>query len=160
MKALKYMGLPAISRNMWQPIVRLSDAEWACNLVHAQTTNIIGKFHRNELGSDDGDESKQRLAVIRIVREYMSRDHASLEKYDVNAHMHRAAVITHSYIARRLATLPAFAKDRNGATAALKRTIQRMLDDDELREMPGKQTMELFGLKPKAYVMSNPKAFL
>ncbi|WP_334183207.1 hypothetical protein [Novosphingobium sp.] len=159
LKALKLAALPAISRNMHDPGLILSDAEWACNLVNHQTEHLIGKFDRNETGAVDGDEAKQRSSIIRIVAEYMSRDYTSLAKYEVAEEMHRRGIITHSYLSRRLFTLPAF-KDRLGPTAAIKRVIGRMLEDDELREVPPKQMLEQFGSKPKAYVMSDTKPFL
>lgn len=159
LKAMKFAAVSAVTRNMFLPEIDLSEALWACNLVAHQTDHLIGKFERNEVGSVDGDEAKQRAAVLRIIAEYLNRDFASLAKYDVVEEMHKRGVITHSYLSRRLFTLPAF-KDRLGPTAAIKRVVQRMLEDDELREMPAKQMVETFGSKPKAYVMSNMKPFL
>jgi hypothetical protein len=159
LNASKIACILAVSDNPYNPIVTERHAAWATNMVVDAVKLIIGKFERNEVGSVDGDEAKQRAAVLRIIAEYLSRDFASLAKYDVVEEMHKRGVITHSYLSRRLFTLPAF-KDRLGPTAAIKRVVQRMLEDDELREMPSKQMVETFGSKPKAYVMSNMKPFL
>ena len=160
LKALKFASLSAISWNCYNPLITFADATWAISLIRFQTERLIGKFDRNEVGAVEGDEGKQRAAVLRIVAEYMSRDHAGLAKYDVPVEMHRRGVVTHSYLSRRLATLPAFSKDRIGATSALKRVIGRLLEDDELREIPPKQMTDTFGSKPKAYVIANSKTFL
>lgn len=159
LKALKFAALPAVSRNMWAPVVGFSDAEWACALVAHQTGHLIGKFERNEVGAVEGDEAKQRAAVLRIIAEYCSNPYVKFEKYRVAEPMHRMGVVTHSYLSRRLGTLPAFTGDRGGATAALKRALQRLLEDDELRELPGKQMTELFGCKPRAFMMANSQSF-
>lgn len=160
LKAMKLAALSAVTRNMFMPTIDAIEAQWACDAIYSRTMHLVGKFDRNETGSVDGDEAKQRAAVLRIVAEYLARDYASLARYDVVEEMHRKSVVTHSYLSRRLFTLPAFSNDRLGPTAALKRVIQRLLDDDELREVSQKQMTEQFGSKSKAYVMSNMKPFL
>ncbi len=160
LKALKLASIQAVGANMFDPVIDINACMWATNLIVTQTQHLIGKFDRNEVGNVDGDEAKQRATIIRIIAEYLTRDYSSLAKYDVVEEMHKAAIVTHSYISRRVATLPAFANDRLGATAAIKRAVQRLLDDDELREVPTRQMTELFGAKPKAYGMSNMKPFV
>ncbi|TCU52747.1 uncharacterized protein DUF3987 [Novosphingobium sp. PhB57] len=159
LKALKLASLCGISLNPFDPVVDIDCTMWATNLIVTQTQNLIGKFERNEVGSVDGDEAKQKTAVIRIILEHFSQSFENFVKYGCDETMHRNGAITHSYLSHRLWPLPAFKNDKQGATPALRRTLQRLLEDDDIREMPRTQMLAMYGTKARAFVISNAQTF-
>ena len=159
LKAIKLASIWAIGWNYLFPYIDMASAIWATDLVASQTKKLIAKFENNEVGPVDGNESKQRTTVLRLTAEYNNSKFADIQKYGVNEALHKRLIITHSYLSRRILSLPAFANDRLGATAALKRTITRMVEDYELVEVPPKQLAEMFNTKAKAYIVSTPEPF-
>lgn len=162
LKALKLAALPAISRNMHDPALILSDAEWACNLVNHQTEHLIGKFDRNEVGNVDGDESKQLDELIKAIGRYYGEPFNSLSGYGgFDESMHRDGVFTETYLSRILTKRAAFRNDkRGGPTVALKRALRNLLDGDEIREMPKNQMLAKYGSGSRSFVVSNPDRFV
>jgi len=162
LKALKLAALPAISRNMFDPGLILSDAQWACDLVNHQTESLIGKFDRNEVGSIDGDESKQLDDLIKAIRKYCSTPYHDLSGYGgFSEEMHGGGVFTETYLSRVLTKRAAFRNDkRRGATNALKQALKNLLDSDEIREMPKAQMLAKYGTGSRSFVMANTERFL
>ena len=160
LKALKLASIYAIGVNYLDPVIDIAATMWATTMIVGQTRNLLGKFERDEVGEVDGDEAKQRAAMLRIVGEYYVTPIEALKSYGCSAEMHKAGVISLSYLSRRLFTLPAFKNDRAGPTAAIKRTVGRLLEDDEMREVPKLQMVQLFSCKPRAFAIANSQPFL
>jgi hypothetical protein len=55
--------------------------------------------------------------------------------------------------------MASFRNDRMGATNAVKRTLQHLLDGDELRELPKGQMSNMFGTTARGFVVSRPSTF-
>jgi predicted secreted protein len=56
--------------------------------------------------------------------------------------------------------MASFRNDRLGATNAIKRAIQHLLDADDLRELPRKQMQDTFGTGARAFAIANPRTFV
>jgi hypothetical protein len=50
--------------------------------------------------------------------------------------------------------------DRLGATNAIKRTLQMLLDGDELRELPKSQMTDKYQTNGRGFAISNPATFI
>lgn len=159
-KALKLAALSAVGRNYLAPVISEQEAMWATTLVVDQTNAMLGRFASGEVGEEAGNETKQINEVVRVIGQYLAAEYQRYEKFGGSFEMHRDGVITEAHISRRLGRLPAFAKDRVGATGALKRTIKALLEADDLREIPAAQMLQKYGCKPRAFVASNPHRFV
>lgn len=158
MKTLKLAALIAVGNNFTHPVITLEIAQWAYNVVLKDVSGIIARFNNGRIGKN-ADETKQVHEVIRVILEFITRDFASVAKYQVSAAMHKDKVIPYSYLQRRLIMLPAFKADRVGATNALKRTVTAMIDDGDLRELPRQDLANKYGKTGRAITISNIERF-
>lgn len=160
LKALKLATLCAVGINPHAPVVTLDETMWATGLIVAQTEALLAKFLNGETGVKAGNEAHQLRELIRVAREYITAPVGKYASSGCTEEMHRLGVFTQSYLSRRLINMPAFSEDRIGATNALKRALNNLLEADELREIPSKQMAETFGVKPRAFCISSPQRFL
>jgi hypothetical protein len=160
LKAMKLAAIQAVGENWLNPQIGITGTLWATGMIVAQTQQLIAKFETGMIGQVGGSESRQLNDVMKVVASYFKNPHDKFAKYGGSFEMHRGGVITEAHISRRCSCMSSFRNDRLGPTAALKRTIKTLLDADELREIPPKQMVELFGSKPRAFSVSNASRFI
>lgn len=73
--------------------------------------------------------------------------------------MHAAEIIPYAYLQRKLASVAIFRKDRNGATAALKSTIEKLVNAGFMREVPKQFCFRNFQTASKSFQFSRAGAF-
>lgn len=161
LKALKLAALIAVGVNPFDPIVIQEYIVWAINMVQTDIIRLAGKFETGEVGTNTG-ENKQQKEILRVVQEYIKKDYSEIEMYmggginPAQRHvMHSNRVIPYSYINKRLITQPAFKNDRLGATNAIKRAIQILVESDKLREVSRHEMQTKFGSTQRAFVISD-----
>lgn len=159
-KAMKLAALRAVGINRTNPIITYNDMKWAIGFVLTDINQIIRKFFLGEVGMTalPTDEHKQIEHVVRIIKEWAA-DPNYWQKYRDSKEMKDAKVILHEILSRRLLTLPAFSKDRLGATGALKRAIQTLIDWGYIAEVGQSTLQDKFGHKRKAYALIDPLRF-
>lgn len=157
LKALKLAALAAVSDNWLAPTITLAQAIWATNKLAEQTYRLISRFANGEVGEETGNENKQLAHMKRIIAELFANQLSSerLQNYRVNIHLLNNGIIEHSYLHRRLATLPAFAPKPK---AAIKDTIKLMMDNGWLAYCSTEKRVEL-GTRATCYLMANPTEF-
>jgi hypothetical protein len=157
MKVLKLSALIAVGVDMVNPVITVEHVTWARNLITHDITNLVSRFDEGEIGLGTF-EPRQVQDVIKTIKEYLMNDFEKIVKYKCGTmEMHREKVIPYAYLSRRLLGQSSFRADRAGATNALKRTLQIMVDSDKLREV-GKQDLTIkFGTTQKAYVVSDTR---
>ncbi|HEY0013181.1 MAG TPA: hypothetical protein VGB79_10060 [Allosphingosinicella sp.] len=133
---------------------------WARQFVFAGILKVLAEFESGATGEMDGNQSVQEKRLIEVIKLFVEKPWGDVRCYNVREEMHAKRVIPMHYITKRLQTTAAFKNDKLGATTAIQRTIKLMLESDVLREMPTKQMLELFGSKPRAFVVSNPEVIL
>lgn len=160
LKAVKLASLCAVGVNPFAPVVTINETMWATNMIVGQVQTLVGKFASGETGNRAGNEAHQLRAVIKVAKEYVEGEASKYTSYGCTEDMHRMGVFTQSYLSRRLINLPTFAEDKLGPTNALKRALKNLLEADDIREMPAAQMVANFGVKPRAFCISNPRRFL
>jgi hypothetical protein len=159
-KALKLAGLVAVGIAPHDPVIDYDCARWATDIVARDCLNIIDRFERGLVGGGVGaDEQRQLADVIKIIREWLTSDASVCGRYGMPPNMHKELVIPYSALSRRCLQLASFRHDRIGATSALKRTLQTLLEGDDLREMPKGQMAEKFTTSGRGFMVSRPETF-
>ena len=156
LKAIKFAGLIAVGCNMSDPIIELDHLNIAIGMVQKDIKALSEKFEKGIIGHNS-QEMKQDSELIRFINEYIKGDLAHISKYVNTYAMHDAKVIPYAYLSRRSAANSSYKTDRLGATSALKRAIQILLDSDKLRELNRRDLAVRFGTTQKAYIVTNPK---
>lgn len=156
LKAMKLSALVAVGENYLAPTITTPNAEAAISLTVRQTEHLLAKFENGEVGDDAGNEEAQLNHVLACIGEFLLGSAGDFDGYKIRgiAEMHRAGVVPEAYLSRRLLKVKAF-EDRGGATRALKRALQNLLDADDIGEIPKSQMLEEFGQRSRAFVVKN-----
>lgn len=153
-KALKLAALIAIGKNPFTPVIDLGCIKWAVMLVERDIKNILEKFNIGKVGRDT-NELHQQNELLRMISDYIRRPFVGLEKYRVLQQMHADRVITMGYLQRRLLLNTAFKNDRVGATNALKRTVESLVQDGVLRLMRETDTYARYQCTMKCFIVAD-----
>lgn len=160
-KALKLAALVAVGVYPYKPVIDRSAAQWATDLVVKDVLNIVDRFERGEIGSGalGANERKQIDDMVRVIADWIKGDGTDCAKYGLPGNMHAAGVVLGSALTKRLFAMASFRNDRAGASNAVKRTLQHLLDGDEIRELPKSQMTSMFGTTARGFVISRPSTF-
>lgn len=161
LKALKLAALVAVGIHPYEPVITQEHIVWAIEMVQRDIINLTQKFEIGEVGTSTS-ENKQISEVTRMIKEYLTKPWDEIKRY-VNAtdnnHIKRMMydnrIIPYAYISKRVMLLAAFKNDRLGATNAIKRTIQVLVESDKLREMGKTDLITRFGTTQRAFIVSD-----
>jgi hypothetical protein len=155
-KVLKLSALLAVGENMINPVVNSEHVLWAANLVQADIKALTERFEAGEVGSNSF-EVKQANEIIRMIRDYVVSPYQKVEKYCQfkSPQMHMDKVVPYVYLNKRLSPLGAFKNDRSGATIAIKRAIQNLVDSDRIKEMNKVIADSKYGTSQRCFVVND-----
>lgn len=158
MKVLKLAGLISVGINMIDPLVVPEHVEWAIDMVKADIEALSVRFEKGEIGAKT-EENKQMQDINKIIKEYFASPKEQILSYlklDKKAEaIYNARLISYSYLQKRLVAMASYRTDRLGATQALKRSIQILIDSDKLREVARGEMTFKFGSTQRAFVVSD-----
>ena len=150
LKALKLSALLAVGCNPHQPVVTAEMAQWAIDFVTRDVELVAARFKEGDVGQGD---SKQFHDLKRAIEGYFN--HSAKITKERFADLHKARIIPYAYLAQRTASVASFRHDRLGATNALKRTVQTLLDSGMLIEVGRPQLLEKYKFSGVAYAISS-----
>lgn len=155
-KVLKLSALIAVGENMIEPTITAEHMQWAANLVQSDIASITEKFDAGEIGANT-NEVRQAQDIVRMIKDYVYSPYDKIEKYIQfkSQPMHTDRVIPYVYLNKRLAPLSSYRNDKAGATIAVKRAIQNLIDSDRIREVGKKWVDDKYGTSQRAFVISD-----
>lgn len=163
LKAMKLAATIAIGVDWLNPSIDRQTAQWACDFIVEDVKTIMGRFESGDYGDSNpfaSDELKQIDEAVSVFAKIVKGTPEEAErKYGLLPELHKAGIITQTAISKALFQRASFRRDRLGSTNALKRTLQHLLDGDELREMPKSQMSKEFGISARSFVISRPSRF-
>lgn len=156
MKALRLSALIAVGVNMIEPTITAEYATWAINLIQNDIKILTSRFESGEIGSSS-HEIKQSKEIIRVIRDYATSDYDKVKKYvtEKSERLHHDKVIPYVYLNKRLSAASVFRLDRAGATVALKRAIQNLVDSDRIKEVGKAWVNEKYGTSQRCFVIAD-----
>lgn len=160
LKALKLAAIHAVGVNYLQPTITVSEAQWATHLVSTQTNKVLARFAQGDVGDEAGNEAKQEQAVRRVIKDFYKSDSDKLKQYGFGPEFRQHGFVPVSYIQRRLVSLPAFKGDKVGATKAIKRAIDNLIEAGELARVNPADVLKYIATSAKVVVPLNPAAFV
>jgi hypothetical protein len=89
----------------------------------------------------------------------MTHPFDTLEKYHVPMVMHHQRVLPMSYLSRRCLSQASYRNDRMGASNALKKILQTLIERGDLQEIPRNECVTKFKTTARCFMVSNPQAF-
>lgn len=156
LKVLKLAAIVAVGVNMWNPIIEKEHLEWAIGMVDADIAALTARFEEGMIGANT-QEVKQIDEVIRVIKEYVTSSWTEVLRYASakDKKLYDDKVITYGYISKRLIAVAAFRNDKVGATNAIKRALQILMDRDYINEISREQLKQKFGTTQKSYMITN-----
>lgn len=158
MKVLKLAATVAIGLNMYDPMIEPDHLNWAIEMVNNDIETLSTKFEAGIIGSNT-NENKQIEEMIRFIKDYIMKDWGWAQKYcdksERGRKLHEDKVVPYLYISRKLIANAAFKNDKAGATLAIKRCLQVLIDRDYLREVGRHDLVQRFGTTQRAFMVSN-----
>jgi hypothetical protein len=134
LKVLKLAAIVAIGINPYNPLITMNELNWSIPIVEKDIKSLAHKFDVGQVGKNT-EELKQHEDMIRVIKEYVTKDYDYAKKYRANADLHKDKVICNTYLSDRIKKLASFKNAKIGATNALKRMIQSLADEGFLVEI-------------------------
>lgn len=155
-KVLKLSALLAVGQNMIDPTITAADMDWSANLVMADIQALTERFEAGEIGANTF-EIRQAGEIIRVIKDYYKLPYESVSKYmqPANPVLHQDRVVPYVYIQRRLIAAAAFRNDKSGATFAMKRAIQNLVDADRIKELGKVWAQEKYGTSQRCFALAD-----
>lgn len=153
MKTLKVSALIAVGVNPIEPTVTPEYVQWAMELVSNDIRVLSSRFEMGEIGANTG-ELKQLDQMKGIIKQYYNEEDI-VKKYKVPQKLYDDKILTGNYLNKRLAAQTAFKNDKMGATNAIKRCIQTLVDSDTIREIGKLDLGSKYGTTQKSYVLKD-----
>lgn len=162
LKSIKLAALVAVGCDMNYPLIQLDILDWSIKMICGDIRSLSIKFERGEIGSNSS-EMKQTKEVVRVIKDYISSDWDKLKPYEKAAkdlhQLHKKKVIPYTYINKRLAATTTFKNDRMGSTIALKRSLQMLIDGDNIQEINKIEMQDKFKTTQRAFIITNLSMF-
>lgn len=153
-KVLKLSALLAVGENMIEPVIQPHHMEWAANLIMSDIAALTERFEAGEIGANSF-EVKQSGEIIRVIKDYCKMPYDVIQKYSKFSELHSDRVIPYAYIQRRLVAAAAFRNDKSGATFAIKRAVQTLVDTDRIKEMNKALANDKYGTSQRCFVVAD-----
>lgn len=151
-KLLKLSALVAIGVNYVNPIIEAEHVLWAKEIIESDIKKLSQKFEAGEIGKSS-NEIKQASEIKRMISMYLNDGWEDIKKYSPDQRLHSSTYIPYSYLNKRLSNLVAFKTDKLGATNAIKRAIQLLIDSGVISEVGRKEMIDKFGTTQKCYLV-------
>ena len=90
----------------------------------------------------------------RILKDFVVKDWEKIKAYCADQKMYHAKFIPYSYINKRLSSMASFKRDRRGATEAIKKTIQTLIDIEYISPIQ-KSELVKYNTAQKTYMITN-----
>ena len=148
LKVLKTAALIAVGVNPHVPLIDKEIATWAVEFVKQDIKLISDKFKAGDVGIG---ETKQLADLKRTIQLYYEAKVTSFRSYKGYAELHEAGLIPHSHLSRRILGMASFRTDKTGATNALKRNIQAMVDNGMIKLITSEAIEKQFGMSGICY---------
>ena len=161
LKALKLAALIAVGCDMVNPIIDKAMAEYAIDCVRWDVEKLVAKFKAGDIGEGDG---KQLADMKRKIKAwYTSIDPGKkVSSFGVNRLAVDAGLVNYTYLSASCINLASFKHDRIGATNAVKRTVQVLVEIGLLRKVEARDDLVKFGLERSGvahYIVPNAALF-
>jgi hypothetical protein len=153
-KVMKIAALIAVGVNYSNPLIEIEHVVWAKNIVENDIKTLSDKFVSGIVGKSS-DEIKQIVEIKRMIKLFVTEDWSKIKLYCNDERLFHAKIIPYSYLNKRLSNVVAFKTDKMGATSALKRTIQVLIDSDFMREVSKKDMIDKFSTTQRVFAISN-----
>ncbi|MGQ0443025.1 MAG: DUF3987 domain-containing protein [Methylophilaceae bacterium] len=150
LKALRIASLLAVADNCLNPYITTVHADWAIDLVRRDIGLFSKRLNNGDIG--DGDDVRQNK-ILALLLEYFSQDLP--EAWEHLEPMKHTGIVSYNWLQNRTQRLSAFEKHPLKSTAALRQTLDSLINCGFIIEVPKLNMAERFGKQSKAYFIQD-----
>ena len=157
LKVLKLSALVAVGLNPARPVINSESVQWAIDLVCLDVDSMTLEFDAGRIGGDQG-EVMQLNELRKVIEQYLVSDYSDIKPIGtsvVNREMFDHGIIPLFFLSNKCIRKACFKNDRIGATNALKRALQNLVDNGELQRLKKIESITHFGFSGEAFGISN-----
>lgn len=147
LKAQRVAALLAIGSHYIQPQINYEHITWAIDLVRRDISIMQRRIESGDVGMNDTSRERKMLMIL---RHYLENDLPPKVKLK-NQTFKEQGVVTRAYLQVYASQSPAFNKFRGGAVQALNLSIQALIDNGYLAEVPKEKAVKNHGFNGKMY---------
>jgi len=151
LKALRIASLLAVAENYLQPVIAVTQADWAIGIIQRDIGMFHDRLQSGDIGNDDRTRQQKLKAII-----YEAIISGVPNGYRVPRGMLTNGVVPYSVLQKRAYQISAFTAPKAGANAMLKQTIQALVDGGYITELFAKDVVEQYQFRGKCYRIARP----
>ena len=155
MKLLKLAATVAVGVDAYNPVIQVEHVKWAQRLVTYDIERLYVRFAAGDFGSDIAAETKQQRYIKEAFAHYLMNEFAALKMYVYNEELHKAKIVPYAFISKKLVSAAPFRADKQGATTAIKRTLQTLIDSGYIKEIGKHDLSSRFNTSQRAFMVVN-----
>lgn len=159
LNTIRIAALIAVGNNPYGPLIDVECWQWAERFIIHNIGKLEEKFAEGGLSMvvDSSVEFAETEKLEKTIMQYILTPHEKLKSYSVSESMHRCRVVPYVYFNRRLTRLRPFKDSKIGATNAIKRAIQNLIDNGDLQEIDKRQAKKDFDFTGRCFVLSSTR---
>lgn len=144
LKALKMGALIAVGCDQKEPVICADVARWAIAFVERDIQVLVDRFERGDVGMGDA----KQLADVNHAIATLINTKCDSAKEEV---LRKEGMVPYSLLSRKVLQVASLRKDRLGATTALKKVLQTLMDRGSIVEVPRATLSEKYKYKGRAF---------
>lgn len=152
LKALKLAALVAVGCNPHRPVIDRVCAEWASLVVTQDVERMLAKFSDGDIGNGD---SKREFDAKRAIQDYLEMPRRQRMGYAINRALVDLPVIPYAFLIRRLRPLASFKNDRRGENAAVRATLDSMVESGILDRVNPVEVRNTYGIRAPIFTLGD-----
>ena len=150
--ATRLAALAAIAADLYAPKLTAEHAAWAAALLKLDTAQPPTPEHQAE-HTLQAQRAKQQERLLNRLEYYSTNPYSFCIHSTVTPQMHRDKVCTLGWIQQKLCNEGIFAKDIEGATSALKRTLLALIEAGKLEELAINTVKSRYARSSRCFVL-------
>lgn len=155
LKAIKLAALLAVADNWIAPVVNMSHAKWALDLIRRDISLISKKLSGGEIGFDD---DSRRRKIVKVFENYLTAEEIP-DSYGISGTMHKMGILPRKYLQVMTSKVSCFTKFRGGATLGLELALKSLIEDGAIYEIPPLKVRTDYNFSGKCYAIADPTIF-
>ena len=162
LKVQKLAAIVAVGINPWNPVIDKQTMQWAYDIVCYEIENITSKYDTGSIGEESrqsyASDDNQLNELARLIGRYIKKQEISNGR--ITDQMFKDGVFPYSVVAQRSSQSSCFKRDKMGATAAFKRTMQNLIDAGDIEEIGIILAEKTYGKRAKLFAVKNYDRFV
>jgi len=158
LNTIRIAALIAIGINPHSPVIDRRSWTWAENFVLYNIKKLEEKFSNGTVAVITGESEFAEIEKIEnTIVQYIASDFDKVKAYGIDENLHRCKIVPYAYFQRKIGRVLPFTKSKIGASAAIKRALQNLVDNGDLQEIGKAQAISDLGFHGRCFAIRSDR---